>query len=77
MANPGQATEDPLYEYKFEVCLDEISMNTEKSIECTIKFRYSLFSSEEKSYSSFMINPDGSSQIPGHFVFIVSFFMIR
>ena len=71
--NPSEVSDISLIEYKFEVCLDRISLHTDKRVECIIKFKYDLFGTEETSYPSFTISSEAENhKIPGYFVFTVS-----
>ena len=65
--------DDSSFEFKFFVCLDDVSLNNQEPLECTIKFKYDLFSHEEVQYPPFMISGGGKfDKIPGHHVFIIS-----
>ena len=60
--------EKVLFEYKLFVCLEEISLQIDKPVDCTIKFQYDLFGPGETKYPTFTIAPDEKShKIPGHF----------
>ena len=73
----NQAVEETsLFEYKFFVCLSEISLKNQKPVECIIKFKYELFGPEEREYPSFTIHPNSSlmGQISHKIYFFPQFF---
>ena len=71
MANNDEADDAFRFEYQFYVCLSSIFLKTKKPVECIIKFRYGLLSTEEKQYPPLTINPNESQDIPGHFVYTI------
>ena len=58
--------EESLYEHRIVVCFEEIKIKIDESAECKIRYKYSLFGSEEFISDPFPIEPgtNESQEIP-------------